>query len=554
MDRSLTETANDYFNYLGRYFPQQCANDEFYFLPRSERAIEHLDRLDDLTAEKVQDHIKYTGGLLDKISSKESDVLEDEIDRLLIRQSIESFMREFGEAEVWRNDPTLYIKIPLFATDQIVSSALNEEQIRAMLHSLFDQIPSFLNVGIENVQSASEISQQVAIDMVTDAIHFYQRDIRRFIEQRLTGNTSLIRKNSKVLNAWEKFRAALVRLSSGNDFAIGQESLSKIIATSLGYPRSTHEILEIAQCACRETLEEMEDFAKGIDKRKTWKGIIYENLPPVESQQAFIELFSQEVLNLRRFFRNQNILTIPPGENVVVLETPSYLKSLRATASYKAPLTGGATAHGIFYITPGKDDRDLITAHCPYLCAHETYPGHHILDHVRIRHSNPIRRQIESPLFYEGWACYVEQLLDELGYIRDPRQQLVQLKRQLWRNLRAVLDVKLQTGMISMAEAAREIENVGFSSGRAQRQIRRFCLTPGYQLCYFMGAYEINRLRNKFSSRMGLKSFHDTLLNGGQIPFHLAERRLRVSFQNETEQKGQKKNSFYLKEAMNEDC
>jgi uncharacterized protein (DUF885 family) len=367
-------------------------------------------------------------------------------------------------------------------------------------------------------------------------MHFYHHDIRWFIEQRLTGNTDLIRKNGLVLDAWEKYRAALVRLPSRTRFAVGEDGLRKIIATSLGYPRSPLEILEIAQCAFRKTLEEMEAFAQRIDKQKTWKDIIYENLQPVASQQAFVALFSQEVLNLRRFFRNQDIMTIPPGEKVVVLDTPSYLKSLRATASYKAPLTGGVTVHGIFYITPGKEDRGLITAHCPYLCAHETYPGHHILDHVRIRHSNPIRRQIESPLFYEGWACYVEQLLDELGYIRDPGQQLVQLKRQLWRSLRAVLDVKLQTGMISMAEAAREIEKVGFSPERAQRQIRRFCLTPGYQLCYFMGAHEINRLRNDFSFRMGLKSFHDTLLKGGQIPFHLAEKRLRASFQNEAEQ------------------
>ena len=75
MDRPLTETANDYFNYLGRYFPQQCANDEFYFLPRSERAIEHLDRLDDLTAERIQDHIKYAGGLLDNVNKPFSNYL-----------------------------------------------------------------------------------------------------------------------------------------------------------------------------------------------------------------------------------------------------------------------------------------------------------------------------------------------------------------------------------------------------------------------------------------------------------------------------------------------
>jgi len=221
-----------------------------------------------------------------------------------------------------------------------------------------------------------------------------------------------------------------------------------------------------------------------------------------------------------------DIITFPSEENISVLETPSYLQTLRATASYKAPLTGITKGHGIFYITPGKERLELISNHCPYLTAHETYPGHHILDHIRIHHPNPIRRQIESPLFYEGWACYAEQLLDELGYIRDPRQQLVGLKRQLWRCLRAVLDVELQTGKITLTEGAKKIEAIGFSSGTARRQIQRFALTPGYQLCYFMGTHEIFRLRRLFSSRLGQKAFHDTLLGRGEIPFKLVEKAL----------------------------
>jgi uncharacterized protein (DUF885 family) len=152
------------------------------------------------------------------------------------------------------------------------------------------------------------------------------------------------------------------------------------------------------------------------------------------------------------------------------------------------------------------------------------------LDHLRIHHSNPIRRQIESPLFYEGWACYAEHLLDELEYIQDPRQQLIGLKRKLWRSLRATLDVELQLqmGKISLAQGAEKIETVGYSSKRAQRQIRRFALTPGYQLCYSIGMHEILRIRKRFSSHVRLKAFHDTLLDGGQLPFHLVERRLEA--------------------------
>jgi uncharacterized protein (DUF885 family) len=291
------------------------------------------------------------------------------------------------------------------------------------------------------------------------------------------------------------------------------------------------EILEIAQYAYQKTEEKLNATARMIDGQKSWRLIIRENRPSISSFVEVMRLYKKEVKDLRRLIYLEDMITLPPGERVTVLETPSYLQSLRATASYQAPFTGKTQGHGMFFITPGRDDLGLISSHCPYLCAHETYPGHHILDHIRIHHSNPIRRQIESPLFYEGWACYAEQLLDRMGYVRDPRRQLVGLKRQLWRNLRAALDVKLQTGKITLAQAAEEIEALGFPSSRAQRQARRFCLTPGYQLCYFMGMHEIIRLRERFSSRLGLKNFHDTLLTGGEIPFHLVEKRMAASSQ-----------------------
>jgi hypothetical protein len=339
-------------------------------------------------------------------------------------------------------------------------------------------------------------------------------------------NKELLAKNREVLEAWEGYKAELLQLPSSDSFAIGEDGLRKILAISLGYPKSPGEILEIAHYVYRKTEEKIRALARKIDSRKSWNRILYEGLPSVSSPMEVMKLFQKEVKSLRRFFYSQDIVTFPLGEKLAVLQTPSYLQSLRATASYRAPVTGNTKSHGIFYITPGKEDLRLISSHCPYLSAHETYPGHHILDHLRIHHSNPIRRQIESPLFYEGWACYAEQLLDELGYIQDPRQQLIGLKRKLWRSLRAALDVELQMGKITLAQGAKKIETVGYSSKRAERQIRRFALTPGYQLCYSIGMYEILRMRKRFSSHSALKPFHDILLGGGQLPFHLVERRL----------------------------
>jgi len=525
--RTLQSIAADYFDYLGRHLPQQCASDEFYFLPRSEAALYHLNRLDNLSPERIEGHIGYVRNLSGEIPQERRSDVEGEIDRLMLKQSMESFVREFEDAEVWQNDPTLYIKIPLFATDQVISGIdVTKEEVRANLHGILSQIPSFLGIGARNLKPPSEIALQAAVDMTQDALHFYDSDIRAYVEQKMVGDRELISKNRSVMEAWDGYRKELFQLSPKNSFALGEEGMGKIFSTSLSYGKTTDEILEIARETYKKTEEKLRALAGKIDGQKNWKYIINEQNTSVSSQAGLLALYSEEVEKLRRFFDSQEVVSFPRGEKVTVLKTPSYLRSLRATASYKAPLTGDAKGHGIFYITPGEEDLAMISNHCPYLSAHETYPGHHILDHLRIHHSNPIRRQIESPLFYEGWACYGEQLLDELGYIGDPRQKLIGLTRQLWRNLRAVLDIELHTGKMTLAQAAGEIEALGFSSARSQRQVRRFCLTPVYQSCYFLGTYEIMGLRKRFSSPMGLRNFHDALLGGGEIPFHLVERRL----------------------------
>jgi hypothetical protein len=525
--RPLTAIAGDFFGCLGRQLPHLCASDEFYFLPRSEAAVLHLHRLDHLSADTIQDLVRHVKGLLAELANRKGEDLEGEIDRLLLQQSMESFVREFADAQAWRKDPTIYIKIPLFATDQILSRVDGSvEQTKSDLSGIFAQIPGFLREAAMNLASPSAISLEVAKDMVQDAIYFYSQDLESFIVEKLGGDKELLSKNKGVLVALEQFNAALCQLPVEESFAVGEEGLGKILATSLSYFRSPAEIIRIARDTFRETRERVREAAARIDAGRTWNALIYDLMPTAITPEEVMRLYQREVGGLRRFFYANGIIDIHPDEGVRVIETPSYLKSLRATASYRAPLTGRQDNRGVFFVTPGKEDLGLISVHSPYLCAHETYPGHHVLDNLRINHSNPIRRQIESPLYYEGWSCYAEQLLDELGYIQEPRVQLVGLQRRLWRSLRAALDVELQTGRITLAQGAEEIAGIGYSPERARRQMRRFALTPGYQLCYFMGNYEILRLRQRFSSQLPLKAFHAVFLNGGQLPFHLIERRL----------------------------
>jgi len=527
--RAVQEIAEDYFSYLGKNLPQQCASDEFYFLPRAEQARRHLNRLDDLTPERVLDHTRYVESMIAALPRERGGGLEQDIDAALLELSMNSFLREFRDMAVWRSDPTLYVKIPLLGTAHAMAVKQNADPGGEALAVLFSQIPPFLGQAAENLETPSGLSLAVTLEMVQDALRFFTQDVPLFLDMHGIPGERLEKQMTRVIGAWKGFEGALRRFSPEVPFAVGEGGLEMIFSKSLGLDRSPGEVLELAQAAHHRTMEKIRALVRTIGKGKDWASLRSERVPMVSSSQEALTLYRKEVGKLRAFLYGQDIIPFPPGEAVAVLETPVYLRSLRATASYRAPLTGDTSGQGIFFITPGEEDMELISGHCPYLSAHETYPGHHILDHIRIHHPNPVRRQIESALFYEGWACYAEQLLDDQGYITEPRQQLIQLERQLWRCLRAVLDVKLQTGAVDLEEGKKAIQGLGFSEARARRQIRRFALTPGYQSCYFLGTLEIMGLREKYARKMGLKRFHDILLGGGEIPFHLVERRLDAS-------------------------
>lgn len=164
-----------------------------------------------------------------------------------------------------------------------------------------------------------------------------------------------------------------------------------------------------------------------------------------------------------------------------------------------------------------------------FVTAHETYPGHHLLDSIRRGLKNPIRQQIESPLFYEGWASYAERLIDQLGYTKNPLQGMVGLKRQAWRAVRAMLDVGIRINRLKSEDAKDLLKGLGYSPRIVKSMLKAYLLSPGYQLCYTLGKFEIDRLKRKFCSKLGLKKFHDFLLGGGQIPFDLIEKRILKS-------------------------
>jgi hypothetical protein len=298
------------------------------------------------------------------------------------------------------------------------------------------------------------------------------------------------------------------------------------------------DISRLTEQKMQDYLMELGKMGSKIDPGKSWLEI-YDSYSPYKLGNIdTMRLYEREIQSIAVFFQENGFTETNMKASFDLCETPTYLRSIRSSASFSSALNTQAGEKDLFYITTHlpegengeekESKKKRLHREYKFLSAHEVIPGHHLLDHERRKQENLIRRQIESPFFYEGWASYAETLLGDYAYIHDPLDKLVDHKRRLWRAARCKIDVDLNTGILSRTEAMKILTEMGFTPGEAEEQVIRIQLSPGYQMCYFLGNHEIMQLRKSFGIQLGIEYFHQLLLRGGQLPFHLVKKRLKA--------------------------
>jgi hypothetical protein len=536
MDTPHIEMATRHFERLARQFPVMCASDEFHFLPRVAAAGKYYERMDDFEAEKINGFISEMEGLQKELSlriSREKD-LEIQIDLELLKANVTGFLVEMKEKKSWRFNPLLYLKIAFIGLDHALTKPVSEPGERLdRLAARLGEIPRLLRQAADNITRAPETYYAAALDMLKDCKKFLKETVEGFTAGQPRYLSGLIEKALSALNAFEKF---LYSLTPAPNKLFESTSFGSSLKGHFLSIRDLEEVFQIAVQERHDCLDNLRSLQAKLHSKKSWQELYHSYYPVNIEAIPTISLYQREASELKTFFSHHGFGQSTLYAPMEIMETPSYLESVRSSASFAAAFTNNDSEKSFFYITtrlPGRYSSEAETLlkkrlHREYkfLTAHETVPGHHMLDSVRRGLENPIRSQIESPLFYEGWATYAETLLITYGYVNTPIEYLVDYKRRLWRAVRCQIDVGLPTGMLRREAAIDLLVMTGFSPEEARRQIDRFQLNPGYQLCYTLGSYEIKKLVDKFGPKLGEEQCRMYVLTGGELPFHLIEKRL----------------------------
>lgn len=192
---------------------------------------------------------------------------------------------------------------------------------------------------------------------------------------------------------------------------------------------------------------------------------------------------------------------------------------------YRAPLDGSRPA--IYWINL-KSVGDWPKYTLPSLTYHEGVPGHHLqISTAQRAPTHTLRKLAFFNAYLEGWALYAEQLADELKGYATPVERAGYLQSFLFRAARLVVDTGIHTKKWTREQATDYFVNtVGFARGRAQREIERYCVSPGQACSYKIGHAAWLRARENAQKIAGakfdLKKFHD-VLEAGAVPLTLLE-------------------------------
>lgn len=314
-----------------------------------------------------------------------------------------------------------------------------------------------------------------------------------------------------------------------DDYAMGSALFSDMLYATerVGLPLKT--LKKLGERDLRRNTEALEAACKALDPTKT----VAECVALVQAQKPAsgpVAAAEAQLLSLKQFLTDHNIVSIPGTESCLVAEAPPYRRSNSAYIEIPGPYEENVSS--TYYIAPpdpawtAAEQQQYIPGEADllFISAHEVWPGHFL----QFLHSNRSPRMVGRLFigyaFAEGWAHYAEEMMYDAGLEKeDPAMHIGQLLNALLRNVRYLSAIGLHTEGMTVAESEQMFKEYAFQDpGNARQQAARGTYDPAY-LNYTLGKLLIMQLGEEWLAKThgSLKEFHDQFLSYGGPPIPL---------------------------------
>jgi uncharacterized protein (DUF885 family) len=509
------------------------------------------DRLAERSAEALEQEHQEVVQALREFQAMDAGTfaLDAQVDYELTLAIFESFVRDYEQNRDHVRSPGIYLGEALsgaFLLTMLTFAPL-PQRLEATLGRV-RQVPRLLRQGQANLLAAEvpPLWAEITLEQAAQAPGIFLGLLPVIAAQAAPDlEAPLIEAGqaaSEAVEAYTGFLRDEILPHAAGEFAAGRALFDEKLRREHMVTYDADQLLEVGWEQFHRTREQMEALAAEIDPGKSVAQIMEEAKADHPAAGSLLQVYEKEMAAIRQYIIDHEIVTIPAGESLRIVETPPYLRPIIPYAAYMPPGMLEEKQEGHFFVTPvnpdapAEEQEQTLKGHywakLPITALHEAYPGHH-LQLVWANRRETIPRRLGSlmaTLFIEGWAFYCEELLEQMGYIAAPVQRLGRLNDQLWRAARIVLDVSLHTRGMKVEEAIDLlVQECGLEPANAQAEVRRYTQTPTQPQSYLMGKLailDVVRDYQRAYPHASLREQHDAILGCGSLPPRLIREQL----------------------------
>jgi uncharacterized protein (DUF885 family) len=461
---------------------------------------------------------------------------EQRVDFGQLRSRLAAMRADLEEIKMHARNPTIYPETALLGIHVLMARpfAPLEERKEAILARLL-AVPDYLQSVRANFQQVPAVYLGVADEVTRSAASFVD-EVTRALVKAFPGEAERIEHAGGRARVgfvqYQEFLDRDLEAKVGGTFAIGERWMNFKLEREHLLSMDCKGLAALGREHVERVRAALEAEARALDPSRSWRELVAEAKNRHPEAPRLRDAYLAEVERARRFVVEKNLVPLPAGEKLDVVDTPVFERAITPYAGYLPPAPFDEDQTGYFFVTPldglrRKDEQaQQLQGHCyagiPLTTVHEAYPGHHLQSCTANRSGSRLRRLADSNVFAEGWALYCEELMHEQGYYLDPMTRIFQLKDLLWRACRVVIDVGLHTDTLTLMQAADMLEKEAMLERvNALIEAKRYTMEPTQPMSYLVGKLQITALRDEAQTRLGprfdVRAFHEELLATGTL-------------------------------------
>lgn len=474
--------------------------------------------------------------------------LWESLDLDLARGFLEIQRWEYGSRHFHRGNPSFYTGEAAFGLLGLFLTAYAplQERVDAAVRRL-EGLPAFLDQAAKNVRDAPGPWTARARTECRGLLAFLREGVPQLVAERDIRAPRLVGAARAAAGAVEVHRIHLESLPASDPgrAACGGDALDRYLRRGHFLSDDAGEIARFAEDELARADGALVAAARrlGVEDPARALDALAELHPPAD---AYYDRYREVWTWVRELVEQQELLTWPDFP-IRFVPRPSWTRAAAPDLYflyYRSPAAFGRPPVHEYLVAPVEVDMPeeeraaVLRAHNDAVILlnhviHHGGPGHHVQNWHAFRSESRVGRiaavdcASRIALFCggtmaEGWACYATDLLREAGGLTS-LQELAERQARRRMCARAVVDVRLHQGRMSLEEAARFYrERAGMGQGAAWSETVKNSMFPGAALMYLLGTDALHRLRADMKRWRGadftLREFHDEVLSFGSVP------------------------------------